>query len=313
MTIGIAAFGDRAGQAIIDGLAAAEAVGRGALHGFVTLVTIGPDGRLHRAEVQDGGVRALLAGRPVPDPIANAPLAGLMSSGPNRPAPLSQFTPADPNVGLVTGHRFPNSRGARDRPLNLEILDLMRRGFAPEAALAKVIADNPQADAGFIALSRDNRLHAENTPHLLGFGDAGRAIGRLGDGNAGVAVLHNAISPHGSLAALVVEVALSAMGASRAPDCAIAFSVGVPILISDRNAILLDDGAQVQAVTTHDKRYASGSWSFGLGYQAEVYRRDVLIGTALYEPFLRAEDGKIASIDGGSSINLPIRIERPNA
>jgi hypothetical protein len=312
MTIGIGAFGDRAGQAVIEGLAAAEAIGRGALHGFVTFVAIGPDGRLHRAEVQDGGTKTLLAGRPVPDLIANAPLAGLMSSGPNRPTPLSQFTPADPDVGLVTGHRFPNSRGVHDRPLNLDVLELMRQGFDPEAALARVIADNPQADAGFIALSRDGRLHAENTPYLLGFGDAGKATGRFGDGKAGVEVLHNAISPHGSLANLVVEVALSVMGSPHAPNSVAPFRAGVPLLISDENAIHLDDAGKVQAIVTHDKRYALGSWSFGLGYRARVYRQNVLVGSALYEPFLTAEDGKIASIDGGSSINLPIRTKQPN-
>jgi hypothetical protein len=312
MTIGIAAFGDRAGQAVIEGLAAAEAVGRGALHGFVALVAIGRDGRLHRAEVQDGGARALLAGGPVPDHIADAQLVGLMSSGPNRPMPLSQFTPADPEVGLVTGHRFPNARGVRDRPLNLEVLELMRQGFDPQAALARVIADNPQADAGFIALSRDGRLHAENTPYLLGFGDAGKAVGRIGDGKAGVEVLHNAISPHGSLAGLVVEVVLSVMGSPRAPDSVAAFRAGVPLFLSDENAVHLDDAEQVQAIATRDKRYGFGSWSFGLGYRARVYRQNVLVGSALYEPFLTAEDGRIASIDGGSSINLPIRIKQPN-
>jgi hypothetical protein len=309
MTIGIAAFGDRAGQAVIEGLAAAEAVGRGALHGFVTFVAIGRDGRLHRAEVQDGGARALSAGGLLPDYIAAAPLAGLMSSGPNRPTPLSQFTPADSEVGLVTGHRFPNARGVRDLPLNLEVLELMRRGSDPEAAVARVIADNPQADAGFIAMSRDGGLHAENTPYLLGFGDAGKAVGRFSDGKAGVAVLHNAISPHGSLAGLVVESVLSVMGSPRAPDSVADFRAGVRLFTSGENAIHLDDAGRVEAIATRDERYGSGSWSFGLGYRARVYRRNMLVGNALYEPFLIAEDGRIASIDGGSSIILPIRIK----
>jgi hypothetical protein len=208
---------------------------------------------LHRAEVQDGGVTALLAGGAVPDQIAAAPLAGLMSSGPNRPTPLSQFTPADPEVGLVTGHRFPNARGVRDRPLNLEVLELMRLGFDPEAAVARVIADNPQAHPGFIAMSRDGPLHAENTPYLLCFGDAGKAVGRFGDGRAGVAVLHNAISPHGSLADLVVEVVLSVMGSPRAPDSVAAFRAGVPLFTSGENAIHLDDAGQVEAIAILDK------------------------------------------------------------
>jgi hypothetical protein len=306
MTIGIAAFGDHAGLAVVEGLKAAEAIGRGALHGFVSLVAIGPDGSLYRAEVQGGGADSLLAGQPLPKTFADAPLAGLMSSGPNRPTPLSQFTPADPSVGLVTGHRFPNARGSHDRPLNLEVLDLMRKGFEPREAVAQIVADNPLVDAGFIALSRDRRLHAANTRYLLGFGDAGRGGGRLRDGEAGVEVLHNAIRPHGSLAALVVEISLSVMGSSQAPDSIVAFRTGVPILIGDHNAINIDDNGRVVAIVTYDIRYARNSWNFGLGYQTRVYQRNVLFGRALYEPLLCAEDGKIASIDGGSTIDLPI-------
>jgi hypothetical protein len=66
--------------------------GAGALHGFVSVVAIGADGRLHRAEIQDGGTAAMLADGPLAHRLANATRAGLMSSGPNRPAPLSQFT-----------------------------------------------------------------------------------------------------------------------------------------------------------------------------------------------------------------------------
>jgi hypothetical protein len=310
VTIGIAAFGERAGKAVIDGLAAAEAVGHGALHGFVSFVAIGSDGRLHRLEIQTGGAGALQAREPIPDFLAEARWAALMSSGPNRPAPLSQFTVADPDVGLITGHRFPHALGVSGRPMNLDALALMRRGLGPEAALARIIAANPHADAGFIALSRDGQLHAQDAPYLLNFGDAGNAVGRSGDGRAQVAVLHNAISPHRSLANLVVDVALSAMTSPRGRDVTINFRAGVTVFGGDENAIHIDEAGRVEAVRTHDKRYVAGSWSFGLGYRTPVYRRDAFVGRALYEPYLSAEDGKIASIDGRPSIELPICVER---
>jgi hypothetical protein len=310
VTIGIAAYGDRAGKAVIDGLAAAEAVGRGALHGFVSFVAIGSDGRLHRLEIQNGGAGALQANEPIPDFVAEARWAALMSSGPNRPAPLSQFTVADPDVGLITGHRFPHAVGVSGRPMNLDALELMRQGLGPEAALARIVAENPHADAGFIALSRDGRLHAQDTPYLLNFGDAGNAIGRSSDGSAQVAVLHNAISPHRSLADLVVEVALSAMTSPRGRDVTIDFQAGVAVFGGGENAIHIDEAGRVEAVRTHDMRHIAGSWSFGLGYRTPVYRRTALVGRALYEPYLSAEDGKITSVDGCSSIELPICVER---
>ena len=309
MTIGIAAFGPRAGLAIVEGLRAAEAVGHGALHGFVSLVGIGEDGQLHRAETQDGGVAALLARGPLPSRLVHATRAGLMSSGPNRPAPLSQFTPADSAVGLVTGHRFPNAAGRQGTPMNMDVLALMRRGADPEAALAAIVADNPLADAGFIALSKDGRLHLRNTPYLAGFGDAGQTIAATPGGGAAVGVLHNAIRPHRSLAGLVAEVAMAILSGDDAADTAIVMMAGVPLRPGARNVIDIDDDGKVLAIEISDPRHLMNSWSLGLGYRALVRRHGVPMGHAIYEPYLRAEHGRIVTIDGQASINIPIRLE----
>ena len=324
VTIGIAAFGERAGLAVLEGLRAAEAVGRGALHGFVSLVAIGTDGRLFRADIQDGGSAALLAGSrlagsrlagsrlagsSLADEIVNATRAGLMSSGPNRPEPLSQFTPADPAIGLVTGHRFPNAPGTGGRPLNLEILELLRQGYEPAAALSQVIAANPQADAGFIALSGSGRLHAGNTPYLSGFGDAGQAVGYAPDGTAGVAVLHNAIRPHRALAGLVVEVALAVMHREPGTEAAILMKAGLPLIVGGDNAIEVDDACEARWITIRDPRHLSGIWSLGLGYHTPIRRGGQNLGYALYEPYLRAEDGKIATIDGAVARFIAVRLD----
>ena len=85
MTIGIAASGPHAAKAIIAALAAVEAIGTGAIGGFVSLAAIS-GGVLHRAQTQTGGGRALFEG-PTPPHFLEANLAVLMSSGPNRPAP----------------------------------------------------------------------------------------------------------------------------------------------------------------------------------------------------------------------------------
>ena len=90
MTIGIAAHGPNAGLAVVRALAAVEAIGRGAIGGFVSLVAIGVDGRIERAVIQRGGSATLFgAAGHVPSSIATSRVVGLMSSGPDRPEPLS--------------------------------------------------------------------------------------------------------------------------------------------------------------------------------------------------------------------------------
>ena len=120
MTIGIGAIGPNAGLAVFKGLQAAERVGTGSIGGFAVFAAISEDGPLFMSETQRGGTATLFtagetSGVLPPSEIAAAPYAAVMSSGPDRPAPLSQFLAADPAIGLVTGHRLPNARGARRR------------------------------------------------------------------------------------------------------------------------------------------------------------------------------------------------------
>jgi hypothetical protein len=158
MTIGIAAWGPDAGHAVFAALTAAEKVGRGSIGGFAVFVAITGDGRVIRAETQRGGTATLFlngetTGTNPPDEAGAAPLAALMSSGPDRPEPLAQFVVADGRAGLVTGHRLPNAAAVSGRPLNAEILELMRTGSAPADAVRQVLEANPHADAGVIAAS----------------------------------------------------------------------------------------------------------------------------------------------------------------
>src|SRR5204863_8114664 len=131
----------------------------------VSFVTITGSGVVERLQTQNGGTAMLVQGGVdgLPARIAEATVAGVMSSGPDRPEPLSQFTPADGKVGLVTGHRMPNTIGANGMNLNDEVLELMRCGRAPRDAVAAVFAANPDVDAGIIALSVDGSLYAADT------------------------------------------------------------------------------------------------------------------------------------------------------
>ena len=309
MTIGIAAFGPAAGRAVARALRAVEQVGRGAIGGYVSFVALAADGGVLRAETQRGGVAALLtAAGELPAALAAAEFAGLMSSGPDRPEPLSQFTPADGQVGLVTGHRMPNDHGAGGGRLNDEVLALMRAGASPAAAIRRVVQANPEADAGLVALDRQRRLGLADTPHVAKRGDRGRARLLSPCGRAGVAVLHNAILPHRPLARLAAEVALDAMLPPDRVEGWITVAAGARLAPAEGACWLEVDGdGQVTTIGVDRPHLLRGRWSFGVGHEPELRRGGRRIGFVLYEPYMIIEDGVLRSADGQASLRLPIR------
>ena len=307
MTIGIAAYGPNAGQAIIDALRAAEVVGHGAISGFVSMVVIGEDGELHRIETQRGGTQGLLKGGEMPTHFMRARHAALMSSGPDRPSPLAQFTPGDARAGLVTGHRLPNTVGAAGIPLNDEALRLMREGATPAEAVSRVTRDNPTVDGGLIALSLDGQIFAEDTAYVARFPDRGQAMLGPSQNGAVVAVLHNAIRPRRSLAMLVAETALDLMDPPDAADDTLSLMSGVPIERGEANAIHVDASHAAKSLAVSDPKYLAGHWSMGLGPMVQVLMGDRIVGHALYEPYLVISSGRLQSVDGVDSLNIPIR------
>lgn len=309
MTIGIAAHGPDAGRAVLRALAAVEAVGRGAIRGFVSFVAVMADGGVIRYETQRGGSAALFPDGldTMPLSVAQARVAGLMSSGPDRPEPLSQFTPAHADVGLVTGHRMPNTIGANGINLNDEVLERMRAGASPEEAVEHVIAANPTIDAGIIALSLSGAIYAADTPHVQRRGDAGRALLRSVKGDAVVAVLHNAIRPVRPLASLAAEVALDDMIPDDRPDGWITFRSGVPLVPGAANAVMVADDGRVTAIVLEDRKFLEEHWSLGMGYETPVIAERQSTAAMLYEPYMVVENGRLRQIDGQSELVVPIR------
>lgn len=309
MTIGIAAHGPNAGKAVLRALAAVEAVAHGAIGGFVSLVVIAGNGRIVRAEVQRGGTGALFpeAEGGVPVEIAEAMTAALMSSGPDRPEPLEQFTPGDAAAGLVTGHRMPNTIGASGVTLNEEVLGLMRGGVAPDGAVGQVVRANPEVDAGVLAITPDGRIGAANTAHVEKRGDAGKALLGSWEEGAIVAVLHNAIHPHRPIAALATEVAMDVMRPSDRPDDWITFNEGVALSFGSSNAVVVNGSGAVTAIVVDNPNFLTGQWSLGIGYQTPVQRESDPIAIMLYEPYMVVSDGRLRTIDGQESLSIPVR------
>jgi len=308
VTIGIGAAGPNAGLAVFRALAAAEAVGTGAIGGFAVFAALTADGRLWRAETQRGGSATLFTegettGIDPPPGIAAAPFAALMSSGPDRPAPLSQFLAAS-GAGLVTGHRLPNAPGPDGRPVNEAVLAAIEAGSGAAAALARVLDDDPQVDAGMIALGPGRGLAARNSRRVAARPDLGGAT--LASGGGAVAVLHNAIRPAVELAPLVAAVALGILAPAHVVAGHAVLRAGTPLALSTVHRLTLGPDGVATLVETTDARILSGRHACAALYLgASVVQGGIDLGRTVMEPNALVEDGRILRLSGQTEIRIP--------
>ncbi len=310
MTIGIGIAGPGAGRAAHAALAAVEKVGRGMIGGFVSLAALDRAGRLHRGETQRGGAAALFAGR-LPEAIAEAPVVALMSSGPDRMPPLSQFTPAAEGVGCLSGHRLPNMPG---RPggeaVNALALARLAEGTPPQAALDAVLAEHPDADAGLIAVSATGEVAAANSRLAAARSDAGMLVTE----GAGlkIAVLHNAIFPVAGLAALAAGAAIDAAAPADAYDFEITLSAGLELSTAPPEGIEIDGAGRVVALSGLPAGWAAPAWQGAAAMRgAPVTRGGRQIGTLVSEAYCVARDGVLQGCDGQPSARLRVRTAHP--
>ncbi|MFK8083796.1 MAG: hypothetical protein AB8B97_26230 [Granulosicoccus sp.] len=300
MTIGIAACGTHAGRAVINALDTVEKIGLGAIGGFVSAVAV--DGEeMQRAETQRGGTSQLKF-EEARSTFECAPMAALISSGPDRPEPLSDFIVAQCGVGIVTGHRMPNYSGQDGVPLNIAVLDHMAKGVCPQLAIDSVLGSNPDADAGLIALNTEGKGYAANTSSVNTRPDIGHAFAQRN--GACVLVLHNAIRPSGALAELVAEVAMDTL-APRTRICGnIKLRAGCPVRQGGQACLVATETGEVIEIVVAGSVVA-GCGAINLGYQPAVVIKGKASGVLLYEPFLLACDEQLLSADGLDFMELP--------
>jgi Domain of unknown function (DUF6963) len=301
MTIGIAVSGPHAAKAALAALRAVEAVGRGAIGGFVSMAAIG-DGQLLTACTQNGGADALFPDG-LPDDMANVPLVVLMSSGPDRPEPLIQFTPGDPDVGLMTGHRLPNMPGEDGHPPNLVALNAMKAGATPEAAVAMALAANQNADAGLIAMDLNGTIALGNSTAVSQRDDLGEALAEHDRTGLRIGILHNSIHPHKALAALAVAAAQDAVSPM---DCCTgeADIVGRVVSIGEKRALHIDPSGKLVAITSDDRKWLSDFWEGSVVQRGDpVLTSGRVSGKVVREVYCRLEGGRIVGSRGGSSVS----------
>jgi len=306
MTVGIGIAGPGAGRAAVVALAAVEIVGRGMIGGFVSLAALDREGRVHRAETQRGGAAALFPGE-MPEGIAKAECVALMSSGPDREPPLSQFTPAAEGVACLAGHRLPNMPGRPGgRPVNALALDRLKAGAPAQAALDAVLADHPDADAGLIAVTAAGEVAAANSRLAAARSDAGILVTQ----GAGlrIAVLHNAIFPVAGLAALAAGAAIDAIAPADAHDFEITLSAGLALATEAPAGLEIDGAGQVVALGGLPPGWAAPAWQGAAAMRgAAVTRGGRQVGTLVSEAYCIARDGVLLSCDGQSSARLRVR------
>ena len=287
MTIGIATRGVRAGRAAFDALRAVEVLGHGSIGGFAVFVWRADDGTLHHATVQDGGAAALtLSGD-----WQQARHAAIISSGPNRPEPLTQFLPADGAVGMVTGHRLPSSPLPGGAVLNAHALALMAAGALDQAGLEALLASSPGLDAGLICMPLEGPCLIANAPRVAMRDDLGRF---LHTGATSCGVLHNSIHTaqlHGyALAAALGGIALAVMGQGRAAHVLAELPDRLPVRPAAFEAIEIDAAGRVLALHSADPAYAGGRPRITAIYAGTpIMQGGARVGTAMSEVFSTLE------------------------
>ena len=313
MTIGIAASGKDAGLAVFRALKSVEAVGSGCIGGFVSVAAITSAGELVRATTQRGGTSTLFVvdertGTDPPPDVASAPIAALMSSGPDRPEPLAQFVAGDGATGLVTGHRFAHARGTNGVAFNRDVLDRMRRGVTVEEAVDAVVDENPHADVGLIGIDVDGNIHARNTDRVAGRMDGGSAEHCEGPPAPSVSVLHNAIHPVAGIAMMAVDVAMETMRPTRSPEFWIKVDAGTRVLLGERNFVRVDADLRAIDVTTTDPSLLTGRRDGSPIYiGSQVWQDDKCLGFTVFEPYVVLVDGVTESLIGQRSMRIGCR------
>jgi len=313
MTIGIAAFGPDAGLALFRGLQALEGIGSGSIGGFVTYAAITADGALARFATQRGGTRTLfidadVVGADPPSGVATARVAALISSGPDRPEPLDQFVAGDPTVGLVTGHRFPHGPARSGLPFNEDVLRRMAQGADPAAAVGAVLAENPEADVGLVAVDLRGRIHARNTERVARRPDTGEAARSSQSPPTAISVLHSSIHPSRGIAAMVADVAMESMLASNIPDFWVVAAAGTPVVGGETNAVHVDAAFRVVEVRTTDRSLVEGRRDGApLYFDSEVVQDGRIIGRTVTEPYVVLHDGTIRTLSGQRELRVGCR------
>ncbi|MFJ1301926.1 DUF6963 family protein [Pseudomonadota bacterium AL_CKDN230030165-1A_HGKHYDSX7] len=288
MTIGVAAAGHLAGAAVYDTVLAAELLGRGAIGGFAVFAVLLPDGRLEYRTTQREGITSLA----LPPAWREAELAAVISSGPDRPEPLTQFVAGEAGAGLVTGHRLPHLTGGDGVPLNRSVLQRMAHGDVPQAAVDAVLGAHAEWDVGLVALDVRGNIGLANSARVARRDDLGHFI-RQSNGTS-VALLHNSIYARGALAEQLGEVAWSTLTGVPSVLRFVTLARPTPLATATRDRVDIDALGCITGIATANARLARLDRRCTVIYLGtEVWCEGEMVGRATTELYVEARNGVV--------------------
>lgn len=311
MTIGIGAIGKNAGLAVWKALNSVERVTSGSIGGFATFVIFNKDGKVKYYCTQRGGSKTLFTeGDSVvdypPDEVIEAVIAGVISSGPDRPEPLESLLPAKEGVGFITGHRIPSAIGKNGISVNMETLKIMEKGESSNTAVNKVMSENPNIDAGLIAVDVNGNIGAINSKKVENRLDVASAV--IKKAEAKVAVFNNEIYPVKITADLAAAIAMQVMTEERKPDIKITISSGLKVELGTEDKVVVNKENSAIQIFTTDPTILRGKTTCVVPYLGStVVKNGKKIGILMNEPLTVLDNGIIVELAGQKTIVRDVR------
>ncbi len=291
MTIGIVAKGANAGAAVADALLATELLGRGAIGGFAVFAYLDAAGDFQYVTTQQGGVSSLQ----LSDVCLSADIAAVISSGPDRPEPLTQFLPASGGVGLVTGHRLPNSLGADGVPLNRAVLAEMASGMDPQSAVDRVLRSAPELDAGLIAMDLQGQTGLGNSARGSRRGDLG--MYRRTERACSLAFMLNSIygvEGMSSCVEAIAGIAWSRLLGTPGRNVLVTLEQAIDLTLGAQDAVHVNERNEIQCLETANPRLLEMNRLTTVVYLGALVKRDgQVVGEAVSELYLSVDAGTV--------------------
>lgn len=321
-TIAIVAVGPNAGQAVFEALQQVERIASGSIGGVAVIDVMLEDGTICSYQNNGRGGTATLfiegerTGVPPPPGIAAARIAAIVSTGPRAPADVGQepceqeYSTGRNGVGLVVGHRIPDSRGQDGQPVDAQVMQLMNQGVSPAEALDRVLGANPDVDAGLIAVSADGILAVRNAERVERRPDYAHARGEDRTTGALVQTILNEIHPPQAVAQLVVNAALEVMGSFQEPDLQILVQSSLSVEYGHDNLVEVDNELVATRIVTDIAGHVEGEVWAALPYiSSPVLQDGRVIGYTINEPLAEVRDGVIQSLSYQPEMMVSVRRE----
>ncbi|MFG5776966.1 DUF6963 family protein [Comamonas sp. J-3] len=291
MTIGIVANGANAGAAVVDALLATELLGRGAIGGFAVFAYVDAAGEMQYLTTQQGGVSSL----GLFDACLTADAAAVISSGPDRPEPLTQFLPVSRGVGFVTGHRLPNSLGTDGMPLNRAALEEMGAGQDPQSAVDRVLRNAPELDAGLIAMNLQGQIGLGNSARVSRRADLG-IFQRVEKGRSLAFMLNSIYGLEGVTPSVtgIAGIAWSRLLGTRSQDVFVTLRQTVELKLGAQDVVHVNEHNEIQLLETANPRLLEMNRRTTVVYLGALIKRDGLaVGNSMSELYLHVEAGTV--------------------